>query len=201
MKNFLDKFFFRSHNLDHISKHIKDLTKNTTANKIFDAINLYSSESEIRYVGGCIRKIINKEKVDDIDFATNLEPKQVCEALKKNDISYFESGIDHGTITAVIDKEPYEITTLRADVETDGRRAKVQFVKNWQADAQRRDLTYNAMSLDFDGKIHDYFNGMDDLQNKVSKFVGDPDERIKEDYLRTLRYFRFQGRLDTPTFD
>lgn len=83
MKSFLDKIFFRSNNLDYISRNIKDLTKNTPAHKIFDAINSYSSESEIRYVGGCIRKIINKENVDDIDLATNLDPKQVCEALKK----------------------------------------------------------------------------------------------------------------------
>ena len=86
MKSFLDKIFFRPNNLDYISQNIKNLTKKTPANKIFDAINSYSSESEIRYVGGCIRKIINKEKVDDIDLATNLEPKQVCEALKKNNI-------------------------------------------------------------------------------------------------------------------
>ncbi len=121
--------------------------------------------------------------------------------FKKASIRHIPTGIEHGTITAVIDKEPYEITTLRSDVETDGRRAKVKFVRNWKADAQRRDLTYNAMSLDFDGKIHDYFNGMDDLQNKVSKFVGDPEERIKEDYLRILRYFRFQGRLTSPNWE
>ena len=101
----------------------------------------------------------------------------------------------------MINSEPYEITTLRADVETDGRRAEVEFVRSWEEDAKRRDLTYNAMSMDFEGNLYDYHGGMDDLQDKVTKFVGDPEERIKEDYLRTLRYFRFQGRLDTPTFD
>ncbi len=119
----------------------------------------------------------------------------------KAGIRHIPTGIEHGTVTAVIDKEPYEITTLRADVETDGRRAKVKFVRNWKADAQRRDLTYNAMSLDFNGKIYDYFDGMNDLQNKVSKFVGDPSERIKEDYLRILRYLRFQGRLNKPKWE
>ena len=104
MKNFLDKIFFRSNNLDYISINIKKLSKNTPANKIFKAINFYSSEGEIRYVGGCIRKIINNEKVDDIDLATNLEPKQVCEALKKENIKYYETGIKHGTITAFIDE-------------------------------------------------------------------------------------------------
>ena len=129
MNNFLDKIFFRSNNLDYVSQNIKDLTKNTPANKIFDAINSYSSDSEIRYVGGCIRKIINKEKVDDIDLATNLEPQQVCEALKKNNINYYETGIEHGTITAIIDEYKFEITTLREDIHTDGRHAKVNFQK------------------------------------------------------------------------
>ena len=191
MKSFLDKIFFRSNNLDFISKDIKDLTKNTTANKIFDAINLYSSESEIRYVGGCIRKIINKEKVDDIDFATNLEPKQVCEALKKNDISYFESGIDHGTITAIDDEFKFEITSLRKDIFTDGRHAKVEFSKDWKEDASRRDFTINSIYSDKDGNLFDPHNGKKDLENGKVNFIGLTDKRIKEDFLRILRYVRF----------
>ena len=191
MKNFLDKIFFRSNNLNFISKDIKDLTKNTTANKIFDAINLYSSESEIRYVGGCIRKIINKEKVDDIDFATNLEPKQVCEALKKNDISYFESGIDHGTITAIDDEFKFEITSLRKDIFTDGRHAKVEFSKDWKEDASRRDFTINSIYSDKDGNLFDPHNGKKDLENGKVNFIGFTDKRIKEDFLRILRYVRF----------
>ena len=191
MKNFLDKIFFRSNNLNFISKDIKDLTKNTTANKIFDAINLYSSESEIRYVGGCIRKIINKEKVDDIDFATNLEPKQVCEALKKNDISYFESGIDHGTITAIDDEFKFEITSLRKDIFTDGRHAKVEFSKDWKEDASRRDFTINSIYSDKDGNLFDPHNGKKDLENGKVNFIGFVDKRIKEDFLRILRYVRF----------
>ena len=191
MKNFLDKIFFRSNNLDFISKDIKDLTKNTTANKIFDAINLYSSESEIRYVGGCIRKIINKEKVDDIDFATNLEPKQVCEALKKNDISYFESGINHGTITAIDDEFKFEITSLRKDIFTDGRHAKVEFSKDWKEDASRRDFTINSIYSDKDGNLFDPHNGKKDLENGKINFIGFADKRIKEDFLRILRYVRF----------
>ena len=103
MKNLLDKFFLRSNNLDHISKNIERSLKATPQyQKNFDAIESYSSSSEIRYVGGCIRKIINKEKIDDIDLATNLEPIQVCDALKKNKINFHETGIKHGTITALI---------------------------------------------------------------------------------------------------
>ena len=103
MRSFFDKIFLRSNNSNFVHKIINDLTKKTPAQKIFDSINSYSSDSEIRYVGGCIRKILNNEKIDDIDLATNLKPSEVCAALKKKQISYYETGIDHGTITAIID--------------------------------------------------------------------------------------------------
>ena len=135
MNNFLDKIFFRSQNLDYIIKNLKDITTNTSANKIFDAINSYSENSELRYVGGCVRKVIKKEPIDDIDLATNLKPNEVCEALKKNQIDYYETGIEHGTITALIDKQKYEITSLRKDVVTDGRHAKIEFSSDWKEDA------------------------------------------------------------------
>ncbi len=191
MKSFLDKIFFRSNNLDYINHNIKNLTNNTPACKIFDSINTYSSESEIRYVGGCIRKIINKEKINDIDLATNLEPKKVCEALKKKNIKYYESGIVHGTITAIQDDYKFEITTLRKDVITDGRHAKVEFSKDWKEDASRRDFTINSIYSDRDGNLFDPFNGKKDLEKGIIKFIGNPDKRIKEDYLRILRYLRF----------
>ena len=191
MKNFLDKIFLRSNNLDYISQNIKHLTKKTPAYKIFDAINSYSLDSEIRYVGGCIRKIINKEKVDDIDLATNLSPKQVSEALKKNYINFYETGIEHGTITAVIDNHKFEITTLREDVLTDGRHAKVEFSKDWKKDASRRDFTINSIYSDKDGNLFDPYNGKKDIENGIVNFIGDAEKRIKEDYLRILRYLRF----------
>ena len=191
MKSFLDKIFFRSNNLDYISEAIKDLTKKTPSNKIFKAINSYSLESELRYVGGCIRKIINKEKVNDIDLATNLEPTQVCEALRRNNIYYYESGIEHGTITAIEDNYKFEITTLRKDIITDGRHAKVEFSKDWKEDASRRDFTINAIYSDKDGNLFDPFNGKEDLEKGIINFIGDADKRIKEDYLRLLRYLRF----------
>tara|TARA_Y100001935_G_C17285606_1_gene500166 strand:+ start:38 stop:1309 length:1272 start_codon:yes stop_codon:yes gene_type:complete len=191
MKSFLDKIFLRSNNLDHISFEIKQLTKKTPAKLIFDAIDTYSKDSEVRYVGGCIRKIINKEKVDDIDLATNLKPDQVCEAMKKNNINYYESGLSHGTITASIDEFKFEITTLREDVETYGRHADVKFSKDWKKDASRRDFTINSIYSDKDGNIFDPFNGRQDLQHGLINFIGDADKRIKEDYLRILRYLRF----------
>ena len=191
MKNFLDKIFFRTNNLDHISQNIKDLSHKTSAYKIFEAINSYTTESEIRYVGGCIRKIINNEEFDDIDLATNLEPKQVCEALKKNNIDYYESGIEHGTITAIINDFKFEITSLRKDVITDGRHAKVKFSNNWKEDASRRDFTINSIYSDRYGNLFDPYNGIKDLKNGDVNFIGDADLRIKEDYLRILRYLRF----------
>jgi len=156
---------------------------------------------ELRLVGGVVRDVLIGKEPKDIDFATDATPEEMTKFLQKAKIKVVPTGIEHGTITAVYKDKSYEITTLRADKETDGRHAEVEFVRNWKEDAKRRDLTYNAMSMDMEGEVHDYFNGMDDLQNKVSKFVGDPDERIKEDYLRILRYFRFQSRLEDPTFD
>ena len=191
MKNFLDNIFSRSNNLDYISREIKNLTSKTPSHRIFEAINSYSAESEIRYVGGCIRKIIKNERVDDIDLATNLEPKQVCDALSRKDIKYYETGAEHGTITAIIDEYLFEITSLRKDIQTDGRHAKVEFSKNWKEDASRRDFTINSIYSDKDGNLFDPYNGKKDLENGFINFIGNTDVRIKEDYLRILRYLRF----------
>ena len=191
MINFLNKFIKRTNNLDHVAKSIKVLSKATPVKKIFDSINNFSSSSEIRYVGGCIRNIIQKEIVDDIDLATNLNPQQVCEALKNSNINYYKTGIEHGTITAVIDDHNFEITSLREDLETDGRHAEVKFSTDWKKDASRRDFTINSIYSDIQGNLFDPFNGKKDLENGVVKFIGDPEQRIKEDYLRILRYLRF----------
>ena len=191
MIKFFNKFIKRTNNLDYVSKKIIDLSKNTPVKKIFTSINNFSDNSEIRYVGGCIRKIIKRETVDDIDLATNLNPQQVCDALKSKNINFYETGIEHGTITAVIEDYNFEITSLREDVETDGRHAKVKFSTDWKKDASRRDFTINAIYSDIDGNLFDPFNGKNDLENNVIKFIGDPEQRIKEDYLRILRYLRF----------
>ena len=191
MIKLLDKFLKRTHNLDFTAKGFKDLLKYTPTKKIFDSINKFSSNSEIRFVGGCVRKILNKENVDDIDLATNLSPPQVCEALKNNNINFYESGIEHGTITAVIENYRFEITSLREDVKTDGRHAEVKFSTDWKKDASRRDFTINSIYSDIKGNLFDPFDGKDDLENGLIKFIGDPEQRIKEDYLRILRYLRF----------
>ena len=191
MKSLLDKLFFRSNNLNIVSNNLKRISSDTPASKIFFAINSYSSLSEVRYVGGCVRKAIKGEKIDDIDLATNLEPKEVCEALKKNQINYYETGLEHGTITALIDDHKFEITSLREDISTDGRHAQVKFSKDWKKDASRRDFTINAIYSDIEGNIFDPYNGKDDLEKGVINFIGNPEIRVQEDYLRILRYVRF----------
>ena len=191
MNKLLDKILLRTSNLDYITQSIKNLTENTPARKIFNAINNHSDTSEIRYVGGCVRKIINKEEIDDIDLATNLNPQEVIYVLKKNNINFYETGIEHGTITVVIEDYKFEITSLREDVNTDGRHAEVKFSIDWKKDASRRDLTINSIYADVNGNLFDPFNGKNDLKNGYVKFIGDADLRIKEDYLRILRYIRF----------
>jgi len=190
MNNLLKKFFFQSQNLNHINLGFRDIKKKGVE-KIFNALNSFSTNSEIRYVGGCVRKIINKEEVDDIDLAVNLNPIDVCAALKKKDIKYYESGIEHGTITALIDNNKFEITSLRKDIDTDGRHAKVEFSDNWKEDASRRDFTINSIYADIGGNLFDPFNGKKDLENGKVDFIGNAETRIKEDYLRVLRYIRF----------
>jgi len=191
MRNILDKILSRSNNLDYISSNIQKITNNTPVKKIFNAINSYSSKSEVRYVGGCLRKVINQEQVDDIDLATNLEPNKVCEALQQKKIAFFETGIEHGTITAVIDKHKFEITSLREDISTDGRHAKVKFSDDWKKDSLRRDFSINSIYSDCYGNLFDPHNGIEDLKNGDINFIGSVDKRIKEDYLRILRYVRF----------
>tara|TARA_A100001015_G_scaffold313679_1_gene421466 strand:- start:699 stop:1973 length:1275 start_codon:yes stop_codon:yes gene_type:complete len=191
MINFFDRIFSRTQNLDNISSKLRALTNQKSTNKIFKAINGYSENSEVRYVGGCIRRVIKNETIDDIDLATNLNPNQVCDALKKKEIDYYETGKKHGTITATINEQKYEITTLRKDIKTDGRHAEVEFSLDWKEDASRRDFSINSIYSDGDGNLFDPNNGKKDLDEGIINFIGDPDVRIKEDYLRILRYIRF----------
>ena len=191
MESLIDKLFSRTSNLDYVSKKIKEISKEEEVAKIFNAINTFSSLSEVRFVGGCIRKVINKEEIDDIDLATNLTPTQVCEALNKNNIKYYETGIEHGTITAVINDKCFEITTLRKDVSTDGRHAEVEFSEDWKEDASRRDFSINAIYSDQEGNLFDPFNGRKDILEGNINFIGSVEKRIKEDYLRIVRYIRF----------
>ncbi len=160
---------------------------------IIDAIEEFGGEA--RLVGGCVRDSILQRDVHDIDLATNLLPNQTIKALKLRNIKTIPTGLKHGTITAVLNQRSFEITTLRHDVKCDGRHAKVEFTNNWQADASRRDFTFNALYADKHGHIYDYFGGIEDLKARRLNFIGNAEDRIKEDYLRILRAFRFHAKI------
>ncbi|MCF6328479.1 MAG: CCA tRNA nucleotidyltransferase [Henriciella sp.] len=148
----------------------------------------------VRFVGGCVRNCVMGRAVDDIDIATQLEPAQTVAALKAAGLRAIPTGIEHGTVTAIVDRVPFEITSLRRDVETDGRRAVVTFTQDWAEDAQRRDFRMNALYAAPDGEVFDPVGGgyEDALAGRVI-FIGDADQRLREDYLRILRFFRFNA--------
>ena len=191
MMTMLNKLFSHSENINSLNLPFQKLKKETSVEKLFKVIEGFSDTSEIRYVGGCVRKILYSEEVDDIDLAVNLSPDQVSEILKKKNIKFYITGIDHGTITALIDKKKFEITSLRKDISTDGRHAKVEFSNNWYEDASRRDFTINSIYADIQGNLYDPFDGKKDIKNGEIRFIGEADKRIKEDYIRILRYVRF----------
>lgn len=150
---------------------------------------------EIRLVGGCVRDMLAGLKLKDFDFATKFLPEKTIEVLAQNRIHAVPTGIKFGTITAVINHQHFEITTLRKDSEQDGRHCEPEFIDDYFFDAARRDFTMNALYLDNQGLVHDYFDGITDLQNKKVKFIGEAKQRIEEDYLRILRFFRFSARF------
>jgi poly(A) polymerase len=155
-----------------------------------------------RIVGGAVRDGLLGQPVTDVDLATPLLPDAVVDRLEAVRIKAIPTGLDHGTITAVANSRNYEITTLRRDVSTDGRRATVAFSTDWREDAARRDFTINALYADpKTGEVFDYFGGLADLQSKIIRFIGDADQRIAEDFLRILRYFRFLARFGGNTVD
>jgi tRNA nucleotidyltransferase/poly(A) polymerase len=152
---------------------------------------LSRGNGEARIAGGAVRNALLGQPIADVDIATNLVPRDVI--LRSNEAGYkcVPTGIEHGTVTVIVDGEPYEVTTLRRDIETDGRHAKVLYGTDWEADARRRDLTINALYLDADGTVFDPLAGMADILSHTVRFIDDAETRIREDYLRILRFFRF----------
>ncbi|HEU0309645.1 MAG TPA: CCA tRNA nucleotidyltransferase [Sphingomicrobium sp.] len=156
---------------------------------------LDARQGTARFVGGAVRDLLLGERPGDLDLATFLEPDDVIRRLEAAGIKAVPTGIDHGTVTAVSSGTVVEVTTLRSDVSTDGRRATVAFTRDWSQDAGRRDFTINALYADpFSGELFDYFGGLDDLRSRTVRFIGEPLQRIAEDHLRILRYFRFHAR-------
>ena len=162
---------------------------------------LKPGEAPARFVGGAVRDALLGRPVSDVDIATPLPPEAVLALLTKARIKAVPTGIEHGTVTAVVPPKHFEITTLRRDVETFGRHARVAFTDDWRADAERRDFTMNALFLDADGTIHDYVGGLDDVAARRVRFVGDPETRIREDVLRLLRFYRFHAQIERGAAD
>ncbi len=183
-----DRFLYKKFGSNKTTKFLENISE---AREIFYHLNNGEEENKVRFVGGCVRKSISGGEVDDIDLATSLEPNNVKKKLNNVNIKIIDSGILHGTLTLILNKRKFEITTLRKDIFTDGRHAEVSFTSNWDDDAKRRDFTINAIYSDIEGRIFDPQNGIEDLKNGKIKFIGEAKERIQEDYLRILRYFRF----------
>lgn len=155
---------------------------------------LAQAGGEGRFVGGAVRDSLLGQPPSDFDIATTLLPEQVLESLAQGGVKAIPTGIHHGTVTAILEHQAYEITTLRQDLETDGRHAVVGYTTSWEVDASRRDFTINALFLDGEGSLYDFFGGVEDLRQGVVRFIGSPSQRVQEDYLRILRFFRFQAR-------
>ncbi len=170
---------------------IKKITKNYHQDILDIFASIPESDNNLFFVGGCIRNAFVNLAVHDIDFATSYEPKQIMQYLNDAKITVIPTGIEYGTVTAVVNKNHYEITTFRQDIQTDGRKAVVTFTKDIYQDSLRRDLTINSIYLDIKGNIYDPHNGINDLKKGIVQFIGDPEKRITEDFLRIMRFFRF----------
>ena len=191
MKNFLLKFIKQKNINLNTNLKFENLKKKYEIKKIFNIFSNDLNNCQIRFIGGCVRKALSNENVDDIDLAVDLTPEEVKLILKNNNIKFFETGIEHGTITAKINNEKLEITSLRRDIKSYGRHADVEFTKKWYEDAARRDFSINCIYADLEGNLYDPFEGKKDLKNGKVKFIGNAENRIREDYLRVLRYIRF----------
>ena len=165
------------------------------AGRVLALLNGHGEEA--RVVGGAVRNALLKLPVADIDIATTALPDEVIRRAQAAGIKSVPTGIEHGTVTLVVDKQPFEVTTLREDTETFGRKAKVAFGRDWVRDAERRDFTINGLSVDADGVVHDYVGGLADIEARRVRFIGEASERIAEDYLRILRFFRIHAAYGT----
>jgi len=182
-----------------IRRRIFPFYKNKELKFIFDNLQKGFSNDIVtaRFVGGCVRKYLTNDEVDDIDIATILSTNEIKERFEKSNFNIIDTGTEHGTVTLVSNQFKLELTTLRKDVVTDGRHAEVEYINDWQLDSERRDFTINAIYLDINGKIFDPQSGTFDLKNNNVKFIGDPNSRIQEDYLRIIRLLRFAIQYDS----
>ena len=183
-----------------LSLPIQKWMKKRSTGKVIEALT--QKGGTVRFVGGCVRDTLaGKTEPDNIDIATPLKPEEVLHLLQEQGLTAIPTGLEHGTITAVVDHEVFEITTLRADLQTDGRHAVVEYTDRWEVDARRRDFTMNSIYCDLEGNLYDPVGGIEDLYNNKIRFIGAPERRIQEDILRILRYFRFQATFNSSDVD
>ena len=177
-----------------IKRYLFPFYKNKKLKFVFETLQQgFTKETVVaRFVGGCVRKHLTNDIIDDIDIATTLNTHEIKERFKNTNLRVIDTGIKHGTVTLISDQLKLELTTLRKDVKTDGRHAEVEYINDWQLDSERRDFTINAIYLDINGNYFDPQMGKADLKNNNVKFIGDPQKRIEEDYLRIIRFIRFK---------
>ncbi len=183
-----------------ISK-LQKLNENIEAKRIYESINSEETEVVCLFVGGCVRDLLFGKNVSDIDFATSLNPEQVKKKLKTSEISFDDSFQKYGSIKIFLNNQLFEINSLRKDFDQDGRHTNVVFTQDWRQDALRRDFTINSIYCDLEGRVYDPFKGINDIENGIVRFIGDPDKRIREDYLRALRYIRFFIQYSNKNYD
>lgn len=182
-------------------QQLQKLNDHQEAKEIFKLLNSEEEQVVCLFVGGCVRDILYGKEVSDIDFATSLNTETVKNKLKSANISYNDSFEHYGSIKVFINEKTFEINSLRKDIDNDGRHSNIIFTQDWKQDALRRDFTINAIYSDLDGRVYDPFKGVEDLNNGTLRFIGDPEKRIKEDYLRALRYFRFFIQFSKVDYD
>jgi poly(A) polymerase len=178
---------------------VSALVQRPALRQLLDVLN--TGDEETRIVGGAIRNVLLGRPVVEVDLATTAVPDAVSRRSEQAGFKVVPTGVDHGTVTVLVDREAFEVTTLREDVETDGRRAVVRYGRDFAADARRRDFTINALSAGQDGRLYDYVDGLADLQARRVRFIGDPTTRIREDFLRILRFFRFHSEFASGAVD
>ena len=159
---------------------------------------LEKASLELRFVGGCVRNLLMQREVMDIDLAIKAHPEEVIATLKKNEIQYDDFAKKYGSVIAYVNEQKFDITSLREDINQQGRHTSIRYTKDWKTDSQRRDFTMNSVYLSSDGTLHDYYNGQEHIADQKLQFIGDIEESIKEDYLRIFRYYRFLGCFKNP---
>ena len=184
-----------------MSLNLEKLNENLDAKKIYDILNTDEEDVVCLFVGGCVRDLISNREILDVDFATSLTPDKIKRKLEASNIEYDNSFENYGSIKIRLDEQSFEVNTLRKDFDQDGRHSEVIFTQDWRQDALRRDFTINAIYCDINGRIYDPFKGVDDLNNGIIRFIGDPIKRIQQDYLRALRYFRFFIQFSKVNYD